>query len=95
MATAALGFCVSQLTASGHSSLPEWFRYAVKVAMILLCISIAAGVICTLVRVRLFKRRRDDPRYETSTLVFWLYMFQFLAFGFGILFVGVPVLVAY
>src|SRR5271165_5100190 len=84
MATAAIGFCISQM----KSGADHQFNFLIKLPVFLLAISVLCGVLCTLVRLDIFYRRRKNPDFERHFLVAPLVFFQLITFLFGVLWVG-------
>jgi len=88
MATAAIGFCISQMT---KSDVDHQFNSLIKLPVFLLAISVLCGVLCTLVRLDIFRRRRKNPDFERHFLVAPLVFFQLITFLFGVLWVGLGI----
>jgi hypothetical protein len=75
-ATGLIGFSISQLPS--HSS------NALKFAIVLLFVSIIFGASCTLVRLLIFRRRREDTGFAKASVVVFTFCSQIGAFLGGI-----------
>jgi peptidoglycan/LPS O-acetylase OafA/YrhL len=83
MATAAVGFCISYLVGHPHSA-PDFATF--RIFTIVFMFSIGFGVLCTLIRLVMFDKRRRDARYKgMRKWVRWLTILQSLCFFGGAL----------
>lgn len=77
-ATGLIGFSISQLTNPQHCVI------ALKIAIWFLLFSMLSGVVCSLVRLEIFRIRRKNVKFEADQLVLATFISQIVTFVFGI-----------
>jgi cation transporter-like permease len=90
MATAAVGFCVSQLIS--HSDKSHVDPTALVHSSYFFAASILFGGLCTALRLIIFDRRRAHPEYGLEPLIASLVVLQSLAFVAGVIWLGIDVI---